>query len=147
MAARKIVFNAVSAKMGGAATYLRMVLAEIHQRDIQLEIIVLAHPEQIEAMHQAAPSFQIMSIAFQGGGFDLLWFDPMGLRQFLRRERVDALFSTANFAMVEAPCPQLLLVRNALYFSEVYRSRILPTKPLRSRAEDEIRRVLTILSA
>src|SRR5262249_6900661 len=81
------------------------------------------------------------------GGVERMWFDQVRLRKFLRDERADALFSTANFAILGSPCPQLLLVRNALYFSEVYRRHILSTKPLRVRAGEEVRPAPTILSS
>jgi glycosyltransferase involved in cell wall biosynthesis len=58
------------------------------------------------------------------------------------RENIDALFSTANFAMFRCPVRQLLLVRNALYFSKLYQQMFLLKHSLGMRIAFRLRRWL-----
>jgi glycosyltransferase involved in cell wall biosynthesis len=46
-----------------------------------------------------------------------LWWEQWHLRTFLRKHGVDVLVALGNFALLNSPVPQLLLNRNALYFS------------------------------
>jgi glycosyltransferase involved in cell wall biosynthesis len=59
------------------------------------------------------------------GGVGRVWWQHVTLRRFLRTQKVDLLFSTANFATSRCPVKQILLVRNALYFSEMYQQMFL----------------------
>jgi glycosyltransferase involved in cell wall biosynthesis len=68
------------------------------------------------------------------------------LRGVARRERPDVLFSSANFAMLRCPCPQVLLVRIPLYFSREYLEHVLAEKPATFRAEIALRRWLVARS-
>jgi glycosyltransferase involved in cell wall biosynthesis len=74
------------------------------------------------------------------------WWDQVTLRRILARERPDVLFSSANFAMHLCPCPQVLLVRNPLYFSRAYHDGVLAHKGPALRAETAVRRWLACRS-
>jgi glycosyltransferase involved in cell wall biosynthesis len=56
------------------------------------------------------------------------------------------LFSTANFAMLRCPVRQILLVRNALYFSKMYQQMFLGKHGLRYRLAFALRRWLILRS-
>jgi glycosyltransferase involved in cell wall biosynthesis len=143
----RLVFNAVSAKMGGAANYLVTVLAELHRRELPLEVTVWAAPEQAAALRQAAPSIRVLTRSFAGAApWNRVAFDQLELRRFLIDEKVDTLFSTANLGMLACPCRQVLLVRNALYFSRLYDRTVAREKPLQVRAAERVRGALTLLS-
>jgi glycosyltransferase involved in cell wall biosynthesis len=148
MGTRKIVFNAVSAKMGGAVNYLRTVAAQLHRRSLAAELIYWVPSSEAEGIRQLAPSARVIARDFAGGWpWERVRFDQIELRRFLREERVDTLFSTANLGMIQAPCHQVLLVRNAIYVSRVYLDVILPQKPLLTQMGEQARRALTLISA
>ncbi len=71
-----------------------------------------------------------------------LWWEQVTLRQFLKREKVDVLFSSANFGMFRCPVPQLLLLQNALYFSGMYQQMFLAKHRLRAKTAFWLRRWL-----
>ena len=148
MPLRKLVLNAVSAKMGGAANYLRTVVGELHRRELPFEVAVWVPSAQVEALRALAPRFRILAQDFEGRpGWKRLEFDQWKLRRFLEEERADVLFSTANLAMGRCPIRQVLLVRNSLWFSPLYLERLLPLKPRATQLREQARRALTVLSA
>ncbi len=63
------------------------------------------------------------------------------------RSTFNALFSTANFAMLRCPVKQVLLVRNALYFSKMYQQMFLGKHALRYRLAFGFRRWMICRSA
>ena len=126
-----IVVNAVSAKMGGAETYLRALVRELAAGPATDRFIFFVPPEQAPQGRDLPRHIEWrVTRSSHAGAVRRFWWDQVTLRRILRRERTDALYSTANFALLCSPVPQLLLARNALYFSPLYRSRYLP---LRSR--------------
>jgi glycosyltransferase involved in cell wall biosynthesis len=143
----RVLLNAVAAKMGGAANYISALaseLARVHQH----EFLFLVPQPQAAAITGIAPHIRVISSNVAEQPFPRrLWFDQVELPRILRRERVDVLFSTANFATILCPCRQILLVRNSLYFSPLYRSKILPHKSGRTRAGEALRRWLVCCSA
>ena len=70
----------------------------------------------------------------------------MTLRRILKSQKADALYSTANFAMDFCPVRQVLLVRNALYFSRICREMFLPKHRLGYRLAFALRRWLIVRS-
>jgi glycosyltransferase involved in cell wall biosynthesis len=64
----------------------------------------------------------------------------------LWRERVDVLYSTANLGMFSCPFPQVLLVRNSLYFSPLFLQHILSRMSVRARLTNALRRWLVCRS-
>lgn len=142
-----IVVNAVAAKMGGAATYVRELVRELVREAVSDRFIFYVPPEQTDP-GVALPAHIQWRITPVGhaGALRRLWWDQVTLRRFLRRERADVLFSTANFAMYFCPVPQVLAVRNALHFSSLYRSRFLPRKSWRFRLAFGVRTWLVRLS-
>src|SRR5439155_363359 len=143
----RILINAVAAKMGGAANYIRTLARELADEQ-RHEFLFLVPESQAAAIRKIAPDIRVIASNIAEQPFlRRLWFDQVELPRILRRERIDVLFSTANFATLFCPCRQLLLVRNSLYFSSVYRSKILPHKPWKIRASEALRRWLVCRSA
>ena len=140
----RILIHALTAKMGGADNYIRTLaheLAEYREHDF----LFLVPESQAAALRGLSPNLSIISNNL--GGLRRLWFDQVALPRLIRRERIDVLFSTANFATFFCPCRQVLLMRNSLYFSEIYRDRILPHKTLPTRGGEALRRFLARRSA
>jgi glycosyltransferase involved in cell wall biosynthesis len=143
----RVLLNAVAAKMGGAANYIRTLARELADAD-QHEFLFLVPESQAAAIREIAPHIRVIANNIAEQPFPRrLWFDQVELPRILRSERIDVLFSTANFATFFCPCRQLLLVRNSLYFSSLYRSKILPHKSWKTRAGEALRRWLVCRSA
>jgi len=144
----KVVINAVSAKIGGAATYLRSVLGELAR---QLDAPARANicvwrgttsGEWPKGVEYRDPASEMLGSNHRGS-FSRLWFDQIEIVRELRAQKADVLFSSANFASFHVPCRQVLLVRNAAYFDPVYMSRVSAVGP---HAFHLAQRFLTILS-
>ncbi|MFN0063060.1 MAG: glycosyltransferase family 4 protein [Myxococcaceae bacterium] len=143
----RVWVNAASASLGGAATYLRELLAEFRAqpRDATLVVWVPAGTDTLLGPSTDALKFSVLPKA--PGALRRFWMDQVSQRRWLMRERIDVAFSSANLGMLSSPVPQLLLVRNALPFSVLYRQRILPQKTWRLRQSENARKVLAHLSA
>ena len=144
----KVAINAVSAKMGGAVSYLTNLLRHLPPPESGYQFFVFLQADTAKLLGELRGNIQL---CVQPGkdkeGWRRLWWEQITLRRFLRKEKVDALFSTANFAMLRCPVKQILLVRNALYFSKTYRQMFLGKHGLRFRAAFALQRWLILRSA
>jgi len=143
----RVLINAVAAKVGGASNYIRKLADELAAVDEHEFLFLVPEPQAMSirgiALHIRVLGSNIGEQPF----FRRAWFDQVELPRILRRERIDVLFSTANFATFFCPCRQVLLVRNSLYFSSWYRSKVLPHKSWNTRAGEVLRRWLACRSA
>jgi glycosyltransferase involved in cell wall biosynthesis len=142
----KVLINAVSAKLGGAATYMQNLAHALPEQSRTGDsFLIVAPPGSAVASHP--PWVRVEeSKAGQGSYAGRWWWDQVSLRALVEREKPDVLFSSANFAMLRCPCPQVLLVRNPIYFSQEYLTQILPKRGLALRAETAVRRWLVAQS-
>ena len=124
-----VVVNAVSAKVGGGATYLRELVRELAAQGVRDRFIFYVPPEHAELQAGLPPNLE-WRVTRIGHGGDLrrFWWDQVTLREILRREKAEVLFSIANFGLLRSPVPQLLFIQNPLYSSPLYRSRFLPQR-------------------
>ena len=153
----KVLINAVSAKLGGAATYARNLARSLAQQAAPEDEFLFLVPEERapEISVNGArlrvvgkrPNVRVQGSAAAGGSYTarVLW-EQVTLRALVKQERPDVLFSSANFAMLRCPCPQVLLVRIPIYFSEEYFQHVLAQKPPQFRAEIALRRWLVARS-
>ena len=144
----KIVINAASTKMGGAVTYITNVLRCLCSVENDLQFLVFLPKETAAGLPGLGPNIRILSTEIgHANALRRMWWDQFTLRRFLRKEGVSVLFSAGNFAMFRCPVRQLLLIRNALYFSEIQLRLFLPRHSLRSRLAFRLRRWLMCRSA
>jgi glycosyltransferase involved in cell wall biosynthesis len=144
----KIVINAASAKMGGAVSYITNLLRHLSQAEGDDEFLVFLPLETAAKLQGLGPNIRVLPTGIGHAGMaGRMWWEQVTLRRFLKQERADALFSTANFAMFRCPVRQLLLVRNALYFSGIYRETFLPKHSWSYRLAFALRRRLIAQSA
>jgi glycosyltransferase involved in cell wall biosynthesis len=145
--ALRVLLNAVSAKMGGAANYIRNIAPELEALAPEDEFICLLPEKQVDAVRGLAKNLRAVGSPISNASYlRRLWFDQVTLRRMLRSERIDVLYSTANLGMLACPCRQVLLVRNMLYFSHSYQQFVV-TKGLKRRVENAMRRWLVCRSA
>ena len=143
----KVAINAVSAKMGGAVSYLTNLLRHLPPPESGYRFFVFLQADTAKLLEELRGNIQLcVQPSKDTEGWRRLWWEQITLRRFLRREKVDALFSTANFAMLRCPVKQILLVRNALYFSKTYRQMFLGKHGLRFRVAFALQRWLILQS-
>jgi len=145
----KVLVNAVSAKLGGAATYVRNLVRSLESlAEPEDRFVFVVPPERAGELAQDGERVRVLeSRAASGSYARRWWWDQVTLRRLVARERPDVLFSSANFAMLACPCPQALLVRIPIYFSREYIEHVLPGKSAAFRAETALRRWLVCRSA
>lgn len=145
----RVLINAVSAKLGGAATYVQNLARSLAEQSAAGdEFTFVLPPDRAASFPVTAPRVRMLTSAAATGSYARRWWwDQVTFRRLLESVRPDVLFSSANFGMVRCPCPQLLLVRNPIYFSREYLEMVLPGKGARLRAETLLRRWLVCRSA
>lgn len=143
----KVVINAVAAKMSGAVTYVTSLLHHLPPPESGFRFFVFLPGETAKLLPEVRANIQLCPLPVEySGGWKRIWWEQVTLRRFLRREKVDLLYSSANFAMFRCPVRQVLLVRNALYFSRIYRQMVLTRHSLAFRLDFTLRRWLILLS-
>ncbi len=139
----KIVINAASAKMGGAVTYLSNLLRHLPALEGRNQFFVFLPNETAKGLPDLPASIRLCPLPdHYAGGWRRSWWEQVTLRRFLVSEKIDVLFSTANFATFRCPVRQLLLVRNALYFSRLYQQMFLCRHNPRMQVAFRLRRWL-----
>jgi glycosyltransferase involved in cell wall biosynthesis len=143
----KIAINAVSAKMSGSLTYLAGLLQHLPCGESGYEFFVFLPRGTATKLANVRWNVKLCRVPRKySSGWRRLWWDQITLRRFLRREKVDALFSSANFGMFRCPVRQILLVRNALYFSKMYQEVVLGKHGLGFRLDLMLRRWMNLMS-
>lgn len=134
--------------MGGAVTYITNFLRHLPGPESGHQFLIILAARTAETQRDLPSNVKLLptSISY-ANGLRRLWWDQITLRQILKRQQADLLFSTANFAMFRCPVPQVLLVRNALYFSPLYQQTLLPHDTLKMRVAYRLRRWLICWSA
>ncbi len=144
----KVLINAVSAKLGGAATYIQNLVRSLNeQAGAGDEFLFVVPPDRASELATRGRVRVAVSGAASASYARRWWWDQVTFRRLVEQERPDVLFSSANFGMVRPPCPQVLLVRNPIYFSREYLDLVLPRLGARLRAETALRRWLVCRSA
>jgi glycosyltransferase involved in cell wall biosynthesis len=144
----KIAINAVSAKMGGAVNYLTHVLRRLPPPESGHRFFVFVPGETAKLLGDCPENLKLCPLSSnESSGRGRYWWEQVALRRFLQRENIDALFSSANFAMFRCPVRQILLVRNAVYFSKQFQETILPRWNRKKRAWFRLSRRLVCMSA
>ena len=116
-----VLFNAVASTAGGGVTYLRNILPRLTHYGAEFCYYVLVPPEHLADYAGAASTkVRIETIPIRGGLLGRWWWEQTSLRRVLKKERIAALVSLGNFALMAAPVTQVLFNRNALYFSPTF---------------------------
>jgi glycosyltransferase involved in cell wall biosynthesis len=109
--------------MGGAVTYLRNVLPVLVRAMASREdgrILLWARPELASGLASLGVELRAPGAAVDAVGpagiARRIWFDQWELPRRIRGERADALFSSANIGSIRSRVPQVLLVRNPIFF-------------------------------
>jgi glycosyltransferase involved in cell wall biosynthesis len=141
-----VLVNAVSAKRGGILTYTANLCRELNNRGLTATINV---PPGFPGagIGPGSGARLVSSPAANFGALRRLMWEQTAWRDEIRASGADVVFSSANYAVLSSPLPQLLLLREGGLFNPLYRRHVLPRMGPRYRAEAEVRRSLMISSA
>ena len=144
----KVLINAVSAKSGGAVSYIRNLADELVMSYPKYEFIFVCPSDQVGSILKVGRNIKVIltEIGQQSSWKRFLW-DQIALRRIIQKEKVVLLISSSDFGVWFPPCRQILMIRNSLFFSREYLKKILPQKSLRFKLEFFLRRWFISLSA
>lgn len=141
----RVLVHALAATAGGGKTYLRHLLRRLAGGDSRHEWLVLVPPGDIPTAIQTS-NVKFLRPASMGSELRRVLFDQVGLRRIVARERVSLILATANFGMISPPVPQVLLNRNALYFSQEHVRELRHRREYRELMRTLVRRQLALAS-
>lgn len=138
----KILVDCSTAKKGGARTYLQELLKALAQLRGPNRWIVYGP----FGCRTAAPS---LPDSVELRELPRIWASPTGhlawlagrLPRIARREEIHVVFAATGFGMPSPVCPQMVLVRNPIYFSDLYARQL---KGLWARLELSFRRWVSL---
>src|SRR5512141_1592540 len=112
----KIAINAISIKEGGSAVVLDRLLDEFVQLRPEIEYHVIASTSLPNFSALRYPRVRLHYFPWAEKSFLLviLWY-MLALPFWLRRQRIDVLFSQTNYLPLFSPCRTVLLLQNASY--------------------------------
>jgi len=144
----RVLINAVFAKSGGAETYMRNLIRDLPKQLPDSEYILYVPNALASSLINCGKAVQIVgiNIGYKSALRRFLW-DQIDLRRVVRDENIDILFSSSDFGMFFPPCKQVLFIRNALFFSDIYKKQFLPRKRFRVKLKFWIQKALIWYSA
>jgi len=110
-----ILVNALSASAGGGLTYVRNIVPRLAARD-DVRATLLLKPGFRDELG-VWPNIKIVDPPEPVGAARRFLFEQHYLPALIRASGANVLVSAGNFALRNAPVPQILLSRNALYTS------------------------------
>jgi glycosyltransferase involved in cell wall biosynthesis len=139
-----ILVHALAATAGGGATYLRNFLNRLADLGGQHRWMVLV-PAEFEAV---APADHVRIVRHKSGrgAVRRIYYDQITLRRVIKDERIDLILATGNFGMLRPSVPQVLLNRNALYFSREHLFELRKRGDFRELLNTLMRRRLALAS-
>ncbi|MEW6324876.1 MAG: glycosyltransferase family 1 protein [Nitrospirota bacterium] len=142
-----IVVNAVSAKSGGAFVYICNLIQALTGTSGEAKYVFFVPKIVAESLPQLDGRVEIKmtDVGHRASWARYVW-DQVVLRWIIKRNGYDLLLSSSDFGMLAAPCPQIVMVRNNLYFSPLYIKHLLPQKRWRFKVQFYMRRWLVIRS-
>ncbi|MGL4461624.1 MAG: glycosyltransferase, partial [Planctomycetia bacterium] len=141
----RILVHALAATAGGGVTYLRSLLRHLRTAGSAHEWLVLA-PESAPLPDDLGPNVELLYAPPGRGAVRRVWTDQVWLRQTIHRRGIQALLATGNFGMLHPPAPQVLLNRNALYFSGEHMRQLLKRGDVRELMNIVLRHRLALAS-
>lgn len=130
----RVLINAVSARMGGAATHLPSFLRGIGA--LRPEDTFVAYVgAQWTAIPGLPANVRLERAAVPPGAVSALRWHLRTVPGLVRRERPDVLVSLLNFGPLHPDVPHVLFERNPLYFCRYHLDTLRGAAALRRRAE------------
>jgi glycosyltransferase involved in cell wall biosynthesis len=112
----RILVHALAATAGGGANYLRNFLLRLGDLGRTHEWFAMV-PGDGE-FSTRSENVHIVKHKAGRGAFRRIYHDQITLRRLIKDQGIELILATGNFGMLRPPVPQVLLNRNALYFSK-----------------------------
>lgn len=141
----RVLVHALAATSGGGLTYLRNLLRWIVDAGGEHQWFVLVSPG-LSVQLPEANHLTYLDPRGVGSGLRRALFDQVELRRLISTHRIDLLLATANFGMIRPPVPQILLNRNALYFSSDHIRELRRRRAVRELLQTLFRRQIAVAS-
>ena len=136
----KVLMNAMSAYRGGILSYTQTLREKFDKVGIDATV-ALPKGSSIASGHSAVE----MDVANFSSFQRMLWEQTIW-RRHVKSSAADILFSSANFALLNCPIPQLLLMREGGLFNPYYIKNVFPTLGTRVKVLTRLRRLFMIQS-
>lgn len=137
----KILVNAISARMGGIVTYTMNLMPALSKRGADVRFAV---PEDFPGTDERL--MLRLGASMYSPARRFAW-EQTTWRRVVRREKPDLLFSSANFALLHSPVPQVLLIREGGLFDPFYLVNVAAEQGLMAATMRHVRRRLMLASA
>ncbi len=126
----RLFVNALAATAGGGLTYVRNVIPQIAARNNATATVLL--DAGLRREFQALSNIEFLEWEGTSRPGLRFWLEQRMVRRLALRSGANVLLSAGNFAVWNAPLPQILLSRNSLYTSSDF------DRDLRSRGETRL---------
>ena len=136
----KILMNAMSAYRGGILTYTQTLREKFDQAGIDATV---ALPK---GSHIAGGTSAVTMDVAKFSPFQRIIWEQIVWRRYVQSSEANILFSSANFALLNCPVPQLLLMREGGLFNPFYIQKVFPTLGAQVRALTRVRRYFMMQS-
>jgi len=111
---KKILINFLSPIAGGGITYIKNLLPELSQLDSNNKYFVFLRSSTAYLGSNLPDNFKIIQIGLPCKNLLLRFiYEQFILPIFIKKNRIDLLFSTADVTSFLSPCPVVLLIRNS----------------------------------
>ncbi|MBM4056397.1 MAG: glycosyltransferase family 4 protein, partial [Planctomycetes bacterium] len=109
----KIAINAMSAVAGGGVTYIKNLLTYLSKINTNHQYLILTTLAGKEAFYFDHPNFKFLSFKIPSKGLILrIFWEQLILPSFLRKEKIDILFSPGNICPLFSAIPNVVMVQN-----------------------------------
>ena len=143
----KVGIHAVSSKSGGAATYIKNLTQELTKLNSSYRFVFFVPDPLTTTLEKCGENVEIIGtrIGNKSPWKRFLW-DQVVWRRIVHERHLDVLVSVSDFGLLHPPCRQILMIRNALFFSSRYRENILPRMSVKFKIIYHLKRLLVQLS-
>lgn len=108
----RVAINSLGVNGGGGKTYLEHFLPALQEADPNSEYFVLVRSAAVKSLPSCGPSIHYVPISLRGGALNRLFLEQAWLPLWIKRNKMDLLYSPADSTSILAPCPVVLAMRN-----------------------------------
>ena len=139
----KIAINTMSAVAGGGVTYIKNLLTYLSKINTNHQYFILTTLAGKETFYFQHPNFQFLSFKIPSKSplLRILW-EQCILPSFLKKEKVDVLFSPGNVCPLFTTVPNVVMIQNLAPFNDT----IINTERKIQKYRLKLLKILTIAS-
>lgn len=118
----RVLINSASAHMGGSLVLLKNILKQINKSTAPFYFVVIVPNELAQSLreYEDINKLKIYSYpSFSTNGVYRFFHDQFFIPWLVYKLDINVVFSITGFASIFLSCPQVLLIRNLLYFDPI----------------------------